>query len=74
MKDFFVGKPIHWLLWVGILGVLSALGRIHFHTNNFVPFIFVLMAMSTACVLVIVFTYRKGDRITREPFEEDGGN
>ncbi len=71
MKDIFLGKPIHWLLWVVILGVLFALGRIHFHTNNFTLFIFVLVALSTACVLTIFATYRKGDRITREPFDED---
>ncbi len=71
MKDIFLGKPIHWLLWVMILGVLFALGRIHFHTNNFTLFIFLLVALTTACVLTIIATYRKGDRITREPFEDD---
>ncbi len=71
MKDIFLGKPIHWLLWVVILGVLFALGREHFHTNSFTLFILVLVALSTACVLTILATYRKGDRITREPFDED---
>ena len=71
MKDIFLGKPIHWLLWVVILGVLFALGRAYFHTNNFTLFISVLVALSTACVLAILYTYRKGDRITREPFDED---
>ena len=71
MKKLFLGKPIHWLLWVVIVAVLFALGRIHFHTNNFSLFIFVLAALSTACVATIIATYRKGDRITREPFEDD---
>lgn len=71
MKKLFLGKPIHWLLWVVIVGVLFSLGRIHFHTNNFTLFILVLAALSTACVATIIATYRKGDRITREPFEDD---
>ncbi len=71
MKHIFLGKPIHWLLWVVIFGVLFALGRNYFHTNNFNLFILVLVALSTACVLTIFATYRKGDRITREPFDED---
>ena len=71
MRDIFLGKPIHWLLWVVIFGVLFALGRNYFHTNNFNLFILVLVALSTACVLTIFATYRKGDRITREPFDED---
>ncbi len=71
MKKLFLGKPTHWMLLVIILGVLFALGRNYFHTNNFTLFIFVLAALSTACVLTIIATYRKGDRITREPFEDD---
>ena len=71
MKKLFLGKPIHWLLWVIIVGVLSALGRNYFHTNNFTLFILILAALATASVATIFATYRKGDRITREPFEDD---
>lgn len=71
MKNIFLGKPIHWLLWAVVLPVLWAMGKNKLHTIDFHAFIAILVALSTACVLVIVLTYRKGDRITREPFDED---
>ncbi len=71
MKEIFLGKPLHWLLWVVILGVLFVLGRAHFHTNHFALYIFILVTLSAASVLVIMFTTRRGERITREPFDEE---
>ena len=71
MKHIFIGRPLYWLLWVVVLPVLWAMGEYKLHTIGFHAFIAILAALSTFCVLVIVFTYRKGDRITREPFDED---
>ncbi len=71
MKRIFIGRPLYWLLWVVVVPVLWAMGEYKLHTIEFHAYIAILVALSTACVLVMVFTYRKGERITREPFDED---
>lgn len=71
MKGIFLGKPLHWLLWVANLGVLVALGSQKLHTREFNLFTFIVLAVTAASILSIVLTYRKGDRITREPFDDD---
>ncbi len=63
MKGVFLGKPLHWLLWAAILAVLYLLGSLRLHTRDFNLFALI--------VLVIVLTYKKGERITRDPFEEE---
>ena len=62
--DIFLGKAIHWALWA-LIGVVQ-------HVRDFVPFALELLALAVFCMAVIVFTYKPGDRVTREPFEEDG--
>jgi len=42
------------------------------HTINFRVFLLILIALSLGCVLAIVLTRRKGERVTRAPLEEDG--
>ena len=71
MKEFFLGKPLYWLLWVVNIAVLAVMGSMRLHTRDFNLFITVVVALAAASVLVVVLTYRKGERITREPFEED---
>jgi preprotein translocase subunit SecY len=72
LGDIFLGKPLHWLLWGLVVVVLYALGSQSLHVKAFVPFVLVVLALAAGGVLVIFLTYRKGERITREPFEEDG--
>ena len=71
MKGIFLGKPLHWLLWVAILGLLVALGSQKLHAREFNLFTFIVLAVTAASILSIVLTYRKGERITREPFDDD---
>jgi len=66
----FLGKPVHWLLWAVIVAVLYWLGSQSLHVRNFVPFLLVLIALAGGSVLVVLATYKKGDHVTREPFEE----
>lgn len=70
MKRLFLGKPLHWLLWLIVLVVLYSLGSSSFHVRYFNAFSMILLALSTVCVLIILFTYRRGERITRDPFDE----
>jgi pheromone shutdown protein TraB len=71
MRNIFIGRPAYWLLWVIVIGVLSAAGSALLHTHNFSLFIGLLVALSTGCVVTIIITYRDGERITREPIDDD---
>ncbi len=71
MRHIFLGKPLYWLLWVAILGLLVALGAQGLHTRAFNLFSVIVLGATAAGVLIIVSTYRKGERITREPFDDD---
>ncbi len=70
--DIFLGKAIHWALWAVIAVVFLATGSNSQHVRDFVPFALELLLLAVFCMAVIVFTYKPGDRVTREPFEEDG--
>ncbi len=70
MKEIFIGRPLHWLLWVMVLVVLFIAGKSQLHTTGFFAFISILAALAAVSVLTIVLTYRKGERITREPFDD----
>ena len=71
MREIFLGKPFHWLIWAIILGLLYVLGALRLHTRDFNLFIVIVLALAAASVLVIVLTYKKGERITRDPFEDE---
>ena len=71
MGGIFLGKPAHWLLWLGIIALLFVLGELHMHVRYFNGFIFVVLGIAAVLVAVIIATYADGDRITREPFTED---
>ncbi len=71
MKEIFIGRPMYWALWVMVLVVLFLVGRNQIHTTGFFVFISILAALAIVSVLTIVLTYRKGERITREPFDDD---
>jgi hypothetical protein len=71
MSRIFLGKPLHWLIWAVNLAVLAVLGWYRLHTRDFNLFFAILLALAAISVVVILRSYRKGDRITREPFEDD---
>ena len=71
LGGIFLGKPWHWLLWAVIVAVLFWLGSHSLHVRSFVPFLLILLALAAGSVLLVVSSYRKGERITREPFEEE---
>ena len=71
LGEIFLGKPWHWLLWAVIVAVLYWLGSQSLHVRSFVPFLLILLALAGGSFLAVLWTYRKGERITREPFEEE---
>lgn len=70
MKSLFLGRPLHWILWLVLIGVLFGLGKYSFHVRYFVPFCLLLLALTGACIASIILSYREGERITREPFDD----
>ena len=71
MREIFLGKPLHWLIWAVILGLMYVLGALRLHTRDFNLFILIVLALAATSVLLIVLTYKRGERITRDPFEEE---
>lgn len=70
-KDIFIGRPIYWSLWLIIIALLTALGMASFHVREFVAFQFIVLGLAVAVVIVIVIVYREGERVTRQPFDQD---
>ena len=71
LNQVFLGKPVHWLLWAVIVAVLYWLGSQSLHVRSFVPFLLILLALAAGSVLVVLATHKKGERVTRESFEEE---
>jgi hypothetical protein len=71
MSRIFLGKPFHWLVFAIIIAVLAWLGHGLVQTRNFHLFLFVLVALVAGSVAAIMLTTRKGEQVTREPFEDD---
>jgi hypothetical protein len=70
MRELFIGKPLHWLIWLVIVGVLFAVSRSYLHVRAFNGFLALIAALGFGAVLFVWFTYRPGEAITREPFDE----
>lgn len=71
MSHIFLGKPIHWLIFAVIMGVLAWLGAGLVQTRDYSFFLFILVALTAGSVAAIMLTTRKGEQVTREPFRDD---
>ena len=71
MKRIFLGRPFHWLLWLGILAGLYAMGSVRLQARDFNLFVLCVLAIAAVAVLAVVLGHRKGDRVTREPLEDE---
>lgn len=71
MKDFFIGKKLHWLLLAVLIAVMWWLGAHQYHRIDYPGFLFIVLGLAAAAVLFVIMTTRLGERITREPFEHD---
>lgn len=74
MRRFFLGKPLHWALMIGLvaLGWSAGLGRLH--VIHFNLFVLALLALSVALLGIVLATTGPGDQVTRDPIrapEED---
>jgi hypothetical protein len=71
MSSIFLGKPLHWLMLVVITAGLWYAGVLRLHIVHFDAFIVVLLAVSAACVLVVLYGPGRGERITRDEIVPD---
>ncbi|GAB4241105.1 MAG: hypothetical protein Kow0032_29120 [Methyloligellaceae bacterium] len=71
LSDVFIGRPVYWAIWAVIIAILATLGLDAQHVKNFVPFQFVVLGLAAAAVAAILFLYRPGERLTREPLDAD---
>jgi RsiW-degrading membrane proteinase PrsW (M82 family) len=69
MRNIFIGPLRHWLLFATALGILWLMGVNQFHTTNFKLFLLTLISLSILLLASILLTFRKGERITREPLD-----
>lgn len=67
----FIGRPIYWAIWAAIIAILAGLGMNSQHVREFVLFQFAVLALAAVAVAVLVLAYRPGEKITREPLEDD---
>jgi hypothetical protein len=71
MSNLFLGKPLHWLLLVVITAVLWYAGELRLHITHFNAFILSILAVSAACVLIVLYGPGQGERVTRDEIVPD---
>lgn len=70
ISDLFIGRPVYWALAGFITVVLAVLGLNAEHVRDFVPFQFTVLGLAALAVGAILFLYKPGERVTREPLDE----
>lgn len=74
MRRLFLGKPLHWVLAIGLIALGWAAGRIRLHVTDFNLFVLLLLALSVALLGAVLLTSAPGQQVTRDPIsapEED---
>ncbi len=71
LSDIFIGRPVYWAIWGVIIPILTVLGVTHQHVREFVPFQFAVLGLAAFAVGTIVYCYKPGERITREPLDDE---
>ena len=70
MGEIFLGKPLHWVMLLVITAILYVVGEKHLHVSEFNTFMWIVLALSTACLTIVVLGHRPGERVMREPLDE----
>lgn len=73
MRALFLGKAVHWLVLAAVMAILWWLGTNLVQTRNYQMFLAVLFLVTAGAVALIIVTTRKGEQVTREPFDDDSG-
>lgn len=72
LREIFLGKPIHWIPWPIIAGIMAWMNSVHFHVLRFNFFALALLVIAVAVMVFFLVTSGKDERITREPLAEGG--
>lgn len=70
MRELFIGRPIHWLIWVVIVIALFAMGKVYLQTRDFNLFLAVIVALGTGAVVAVLLTTARGEQVTRDNFDD----
>jgi hypothetical protein len=70
MREIFIGKPVHWLLWLAAIPALYLAGMERLHVRHFNLFLLLLGVLGLGAVLFVRWTARSGEAITRESIAE----
>ncbi len=70
LRDVFLGKPIHWLLWPVIAVLYIGMDSVHLHVTRFNAFAFILLGVAAGVVAFLRLTTHPGEAVTREPIPE----
>lgn len=71
MGNIFLGKPIHWLVLAAVTVGMWYVGTLRLHVIHFNTFLLALIAISTFCVLFVLYTNKNGERLTRDEIVPD---
>ena len=70
MRELFLGKPWHWALVIAITLVLWWAGSARVHVTHFNLFVMALLLGALAVVVLVLWTTRPGEQVTREALEQ----
>lgn len=71
MREIFLGKVWHWALLAAIAALLWWAGDAKLHVIHFNAFILSILAGSVVVILLVVWTTRPGEQVTRDKLEDD---
>ena len=76
IRNIFIGPIRHWTILAVIVAAVWYMGRQQFHITHYKLFTSTLLLLSLVAVGFVVWTYKRGERITRETITENtaGGN
>jgi len=67
MRKVFLGRPVHWLLVLLLVGGGAALGQNRLHVIDFNVFIMALLAAIVILLALVLKTSGGDESITRDP-------
>lgn len=71
MREFFLGKPTHWLVLILVAGVSWWAGDSRLHVTQFNLLIIAMLIGSFVLLFLLLRTTRVDETVTREPLDED---
>ena len=70
MGNIFLGKPLHWIMLLVVTAILYVVDEKHLHVSEFNTFMWIVLALSIACLTIVVLGHPPGERVMREPLDE----